>query len=36
MWVISYVKCMVRKHLWIGSNYRYCVRCGKLELDARF
>ncbi len=31
MWVFKYLKCLIYKHIWIGSIYRYCLRCGKLE-----
>ena len=34
MWIFKYVVCLVsRHHLWIGSVYKYCVRCGKLECE---
>jgi hypothetical protein len=36
MWIIGYLQCLVKHHLWVGSGYRYCLRCGKLEFDARW
>ena len=35
MWLHRYVVCLIKKHLFIplhlhGSDYRYCLRCGKL------
>ena len=32
MWIIRYLVCLVSKHIWAGSIYRYCLRCGKLEM----
>ena len=32
MWVFKYVVCLVKEHIWVGSRYRYCLRCGKLEM----
>jgi hypothetical protein len=33
MWIVMYLVCLIKHHLWIGSMYRYCVRCGKLEIE---
>jgi hypothetical protein len=33
MWIFKYVKCVVTRHIWIGSVYKYCVRCGKLDIE---
>lgn len=34
MWIFKYFICLLsRHHLWIGSLYKYCVRCGKIELE---
>jgi hypothetical protein len=33
MWRFKYLVCLISKHIWIGSLYRYCVRCGKLEIE---
>jgi hypothetical protein len=33
MWRLKYLICLVSRHIWIGSLYRYCLRCGKLELE---
>jgi hypothetical protein len=33
MWRFKYVICLVSRHIWIGSLYRYCLRCGKLEIE---
>ena len=32
MWRLKYVICLLTHHCWIGSDYKYCVRCGKLEI----
>ncbi len=32
MWVFKYLVCLVKDHIWVGSRYRYCLRCGKLEM----
>lgn len=32
MWVFKYFVCIVKDHIWVGSRYRYCLRCGKLEM----
>lgn len=32
MWVFKFLVCMVKDHIWTGSNCRYCLRCGKLEI----
>ncbi len=32
VWIFKYLVCLVRDHIWVGSRYRYCLRCGKLEL----
>jgi len=39
MWLYKYVVCLMRKHLFIplqshGSSYQYCLRCGKLAMEA--
>jgi hypothetical protein len=34
MWRFKYLICLVTCHNWVGSNYHYCLRCGKLELVA--
>ena len=31
MWILWFLVCIVLKHSWTGSTYRYCLRCGKLE-----
>jgi hypothetical protein len=36
MWVFKYLICLVNKHLFVGSGYRYCLRCGKLDLEHQF
>ena len=33
MWILKLVVCLFFGHVWIGSMYKYCVRCGKLELE---
>ena len=33
MWVFKYLICLITDHLWVGSRYRYCLRCGKLEIS---
>jgi hypothetical protein len=33
MWVFKYLVCLISKHLFVGSQYKYCLRCGKLELE---
>ena len=38
MWLINYLVCVVRKHLYAAItikqlSYRYCLRCGKFELE---
>ena len=33
MWFFKYLFCLVFKHVWVGSLYKYCLRCGKLELE---
>jgi hypothetical protein len=33
MWRFKYLICLISKHLWIGSLYKYCLRCGKLEIE---
>jgi len=33
MWVFKYLVCLVSKHQYVGSNYKYCLRCGKLERE---
>jgi hypothetical protein len=32
MWVFKYLVCIVKDHIWVGSHYQYCLRCGKLEM----
>jgi hypothetical protein len=32
MWRLKYLVCLVTHHSWVGSNYQYCLRCGKLDL----
>jgi hypothetical protein len=32
MWRLKYFICLVFRHSWVGSNYQYCLRCGKLDL----
>jgi hypothetical protein len=36
MWRFKYLVCLVTCHNWAGSNYRYCLRCGKLELSVGY
>ena len=36
MWRFKYLVCLVTRHDWAGSNNRYCLRCGKLELSAGY
>ncbi len=31
-WILKYLICLVNRHIWVGSRYQYCLRCGKLEL----
>ncbi len=34
MWIFKYLVCLIsRQHIWVGSTYKYCVRCGKLEAE---
>lgn len=33
MWRFKYLVCLVTCHNWAGSDCRYCLRCGKLELS---
>lgn len=33
MWRFKYLVCLVTRHDWVGSNNRYCLKCGKLELS---
>jgi len=33
MWIFKYFICLLNKHIWTGSFYRYCLRCGKLEIE---
>lgn len=33
MWIFKYLICLISSHLWIGSIYKYCLRCGKLEVE---
>ena len=33
MWRFKYLVCLISKHVWIGSLKRYCLRCGKLEMQ---
>jgi hypothetical protein len=32
MWIFRYLLCLIKDHIWVGSSYRYCLRCSKLEL----
>jgi hypothetical protein len=32
MWRLKYLVCLVAHHNWMGVRYRYCLRCGKLEI----
>ncbi len=32
MWILKYIICLVHRHIWVGSRYHYCLRCGKLEI----
>jgi len=36
MWIFKYVVCLVKDHIWVGSHYRYCLRCGKLEMASGY
>jgi hypothetical protein len=31
MWVFKYLLCLFLKHDYVGSGYKYCLRCGKLD-----
>jgi hypothetical protein len=36
MWLLNYLVCLVRKHIFAaitmsGSAYNYCLRCGRVE-----
>jgi hypothetical protein len=33
MWIFKYLVCLVNKHQYVGSGYKYCLRCGKLEQE---
>ena len=33
MWIFKYLICLVKNHNWVGSGYRYCLRCGKLTQE---
>ena len=38
MWVLKYIICIIRKHIFAAmsledSPYQYCLRCGKVELE---
>jgi hypothetical protein len=38
MWVLKYLMCLVRSHVFAAISsgnlpYRYCLRCGKIELQ---
>jgi hypothetical protein len=35
MWRLKYLVCLVSHHNWIGFRYRYCLRCGKLEITSQ-
>ncbi len=32
-WILKYLICLVNRHIWVGSRYQYCLRCGKLGLQ---
>jgi hypothetical protein len=34
MWRLKYLVCLVAHHSWVGFRYRYCLRCGKLEISS--
>jgi hypothetical protein len=31
MWIFKYMICLFTQHMWVGSSYKYCLRCGKVE-----
>jgi len=31
--MFKYLICLVTDHIWVGSRYHYCLRCGKLEFS---
>jgi hypothetical protein len=36
MWIFKYLVCLIKNHAFIGSGYKYCVRCGKLDFEHDF